>query len=244
MDSPPEVYGARSFGGFAALLKHYGASVDDIKALRSRAQTIGCAYAPQANTLFVSAFDAAGLSEELARFIAAALRGQLWAARPTDVLTLSSYQAQPACNCDTLAALMLDEALVFFTSKLLAPHRAAPLPAELVTAHRGAWLKSLRPSAGQRFGTPTARQRAALQLLSAPPMTAELCTTFDKLAGDDALLRDAAVRYWGRTLGEKMYQSHARGSLGATVIHQLFAADFTAAGAAARLWRDWHERLA
>jgi hypothetical protein len=243
VDSPPEVYCARSFGGFAALLKHHDASVEDIKALRSRAQAIGCAYAPQANTLFVSTFDAVSAGEELARFIAAALRGQLWAARPTDVPASAPNQVQTACDCDTLAVMMLDEALVFFASKLLAPHRAAPLPAELVTAHRGAWLKSLRPSAGQSFGTSTARRRATLRFLPAPPMTDELCATFDKIAGDDPLLRDAAAHYWGRTLGEKMYQSHADGSLSATAIHQLFAADFTVVGAAARLWREWHERL-
>jgi hypothetical protein len=60
------------------------------------------------------------VSEELTRFIAAVLRGQLRASLDGGYL--------PQGDDDSRAAALLDEALVFFASRLLAPHRAAPLP--------------------------------------------------------------------------------------------------------------------
>jgi hypothetical protein len=48
---------------------------------------------------------------------------------------------------------MLDEALVFFASKLLAPHRAAPLPLGSPTASGAARLRLPRPATRREAAT-------------------------------------------------------------------------------------------
>ncbi|HYE74439.1 MAG TPA: ChaN family lipoprotein, partial [Blastocatellia bacterium] len=77
-ETEPEIYSGCTFSSFAALLKRHGANADEVKALRARAQEIGCAYSSRINALFVSSFDVVSVSEELARYVIAALRGQLW----------------------------------------------------------------------------------------------------------------------------------------------------------------------
>ena len=92
-------------------------SAEEIDTLRRRAYALGCAYAPRINAIFVKSFDAVSASEEVARFLVAALRGEIWE---------QARSAYPSA-LDRFAATALDEALAFFTSKLLAPQRTAPL---------------------------------------------------------------------------------------------------------------------
>lgn len=213
-DSPPEIYCARSFSGFAALLKRAGASAREIKTLRSRAQSIGCAYASRINALFVSSFDLVGVSEELARYVAAALRGQLWSA--SDGITPRHYNAADSRAADNnerrcgpraraaTAATMLDEALIFFASKLLVPQRSAPPALRSAVTRNAARLQSL--PAAQR--------------------------------------REAAARYRGRVRGEALYRALLAGLIAPTEIHQLLTANLAQPGDAENLWNEWSERWA
>jgi hypothetical protein len=230
----PEIYDDRDFAAFAALLRCHGAGAEEISALRRRAQAVGCAYAPRINAIFVESFASVSASEEAARYLAAALRGELWE---------QARAAYPSA-LDRFAAGALDEALAFFASKLLAPQRAAPLllAPEVAEQHREAW--SLAAGVGH----------ACLEMLSRffvdhePVLNealdaARVPVWFEEIAESDGALLEVATRYVGRALGEGLYQAYGHNLVTSAEIKRLFAADFAAPGSATRCYRDWVRKL-
>ncbi len=234
IDVWPEVYDDYDFSDFAALLEHYEVDAKEIKAVRRRVQSAGCVFVPWLNAIFVEAFNLVSASEEVARFLAAALRGELWEQARTSYPT----------PLDRFTATVLDEALVFFASKLLVPQRAAPLLLlpELSEEHCEAWaqaagLGQARLEMLSRFFV--AHQTALRQAINAAPAP----IWFDEIISNEGALFEVATRYVGRLLGEQLYQAHSQGEVAIAEIKRLFSADFTAAGSAARYYHDWVRRL-
>ncbi len=230
----PEVYDDYDFTDFAALLEHYGVEAREIKAARQRVQSAGCIFVPRLNAIFVEAFNLVSASEEVARFLAAALRGELWEQART------SYPSP----LDRFTATTLDEALVFFASKLLVPQRAAPLLLlpELSEEHCKAWaqaagLGQARLEMLSRFFVD--HQTALAEAINAAPAP----IWFDEITSSEGTLFEVATRYVGRLLGERIYQAHSQGEVAVAEIKRLFSADFSAAGSATRCYHNWVRRL-
>jgi hypothetical protein len=170
----------------------------------------------------------------VARFLAAALRGELWEqARFTYPSAL-----------DRFSATALDEALAFFASKLLAPHRAVPLllRPEAAEEHREAW--ALSSGVGHARLEMLARFFVDHEeVLNAALGARQVPVWFEEIAESDGALLEVATRYVGRALGEGLYQAYGLGEVSSAEIKRLFGADFTAPGSAARCYRDWVRRL-
>jgi hypothetical protein len=234
VDVLPEIYDDYSFTAFASLLRRHQASVEEIAAARRRVEATGCAYVPRLNAIFVESFNAMSVSEEMARFLAAALRGELWERARCDY---------PSA-LDRFTALALDEALAFFASRLLAPQRAAPLlfAPELAEQHREAWARAAgighaRLEMLARFFVDHER------VLSETVDLARVPVWFDEIALSEGELLELATRYVGRALGESLYQAHGLGAVSSTEIKRLFGASFKAAGSAVHCYRDWVKKL-
>jgi hypothetical protein len=234
VDVLPEIYEDRDFAGFAALLRRGGASAEEINATRRRARATGCAYAARINAIFVESFHAASAGEETARFLAAALRGELWE---------QARAAYPSA-LDRFAALALDEALAFFASRLLAPQRAAPLLLTLdsVAEHREAWSRAagigpVRLEMLARFCLDHER------VLEEARGAARLPVWFEEIAESDGALLEVATRYVGRLLGENFYQAYGLGALTSSEIKRLFHADFAAPESAVRCYCETLRKL-
>lgn len=234
VDVLPEIYDDRDFTAFAAILRCQGADTEKINAVRRHARAIGCAYVPRINAIFVESFNVVSVGEEVARFLAAAMRGEMWERARVDY---------PSA-LDRFAALALDEALAFFASRLLSPQRAAPLllAPELAETHREAWSQAAgighaRLEMLARFFVDHERVLEESRISTPVPIW------FDEIAESDGVLLEVATRYMGRALGEGIYQAYSRGAVNSTEIKRLFSADFAAPDSAAHCYRDWTRKL-
>ena len=234
IDALPEIYDGHDFTAFASILKRNQAGTAEIDAIRWRADAAGCAYAPRINAVFVESFNPVSASEEAARFLSAVLRGEVWERART---------AYPSA-LDRFAATALDEALAFFTSKLLAPHRTAPLLLEPASAekHREAW--ALAAGIGHARLEMLSRFFVDHEgALSAAIDSAQVPIWFEEIATSEGALLEVATRYVGRALGEGLYQTCGLRVITGTEIKRLFEADFTAPGSAAHCYQDWVRKL-
>jgi hypothetical protein len=234
VDVLPEIYDDRDFTAFVAILRRYDASLEEIHAVRRRARATGCAYAPRINAMFVESFNAVSVGEEAARFLASALRGEIWEQARFDY---------PSA-LDRFAALALDEALAFFASRLLAPQRAAPLllAPDLAELHREAW--------SQAAGVGHARLEMLARffvdherVLDERQGSAPVPVWFEEIAESDGALLEIATHYVGRALGEGIYQAYSSSAMTSAEIKRLFGADFAAPDSAAQCYRDWVRKL-
>lgn len=239
-ETEPEIYSGCAFNTFAALLKRHGANVDETRAIRERAQEIGCAYSSRINALFVSSFDAVSVSEELTRYVIAALRGQLWSESGHITNARSELNGSSPCTCDQLAATMLDEAMIFFASKLIAPQRTAPLPVKALGTNRKVWLSSFSASEVNSFDEDEIH--LLVRLFEKQQLSSFNCAEVNSYT-NNKVLRDSVTRYFGRLLGERIYQAHHHNQLSLTSIHHLMTTDLTQPGHATKLWRVWQKRV-
>lgn len=145
---------------------------------------------------------------------------------------------------DRFAAMALDEALAFFTSRLLSPQRAAPLllAPDLAEIHREAWSQAAgighaRLEMLARFFVDHER------VLEEAHISAPVPIWFEEIAESDGALLEVATRYVGRALGEGIYRAYSSGAVKSAEIKRLFNADFTAPNSAAHCYRDWVRKL-
>ena len=234
VDVLPEIYDDRAFADFAALLRRQGAGTEEIQSLRRRVRATGCVYTPRLNAIFVESFKEVSAGEEVARFLIAALRGEMW----------EQVRLDYPSALDRFAAMSLDEALAFFASRLLAPQRPAPLllaPA-LVERHREAWSQAAgighaRLEMLARFFIDHGR------VLDEAQASTPLPVWFEEIAESDGVLLEVATRYVGRALGEGMYQAYSNRAITSTEIKRLFSANFTVPNSAVHCYREWTRKL-
>jgi len=112
VDAFPEVYGRAEDGTFRRILKTALADARDVEEVLEHILRNGSCFVPRLNAIFLGQFDLVHGGEEAAHFVNLVLKRELYDQAPTHLP-----------QHDLFYGRILEEALAFFGSKLIAPSR-------------------------------------------------------------------------------------------------------------------------
>ena len=244
VDLMPEVYSRNSDALLRRLLTRKGFSGDLRHALLRRVKERGSVYLPPLNVVYVRQFQMASAAEDAARFLHQACRGL-----PNRV---NGKSPEPLAPEDAFYAMVLENAIGYFGSRVLYPARPAFRDADLHELY-----ELTREDLQQQTALPFADAVEVLDLLALhrefdrTRRPASISNVETQLAASP-LAR--AFTYPGRKyeyvteqlgylVGNDLYDAYLEGRLRPAALRKLFLAHIEEPGAARNVYTDLNARL-
>jgi len=227
IDDYPEVYSDGDGEIYQEILLSQRLDTELVCQALDHIERFGSCFVPRINAIFIKDLDIVRVAEEAAHFVRHAFCRELY----EDV-----DRSYPTVY-DRFYALVIAEALAYFSSKLICPNRAPALKPGPIGS-----FKALHPSKnGSNNGHSNTASlidflEAHDSLIAAPRRRNRLIEHIEQIM-NHSLMTTAATDYLGSHLGQRLYDLYNAGKITRLGIKKLFFKKYQKAGSALRLYQ-------
>jgi hypothetical protein len=234
VDVFPEVYGKPEVGAFRRILKGALSDVEEVEEVLEHIARKGSCFVPRLNAIFLGQFDLVHGGEEAAHFVNLSLKRELYDQGPTHLPQHDFFYSR-----------ILEEALAFFGSKLIAPSRNHFFETQFYQYYRKepSVIEANTPYRYQEF-------KEIIDFILLHKKFETRYGEYDEVPPE--ILRgirsepkrmNVLVHELGYFLGQQIYDGYHAGAMTRREIADLFRKKFVETGSALRAYLDLVEKL-
>lgn len=246
VDGYPEVYTHEESAIFKKLLKNVHIPRAQVREILHHTERNGSCYVPPVNAIFIGQFDLVHGAEEAAHFVNFACKNE----------RLGKFRAGPIRGDDLFYMTVMEEALAYFGSKLIAPTRDHFVESHFLKAkvnghggHNG--IEHHPETTPSALGLRVEDYEFVKKFLATHKHFEVSYTKASRIPGiiPAAIRSRGAKRHWlvhelGYLLGEQLHRAYLQGRISRSEISDLFFNKFDEPGSALSTYLDLAERTA